>query len=481
MQKKTPANILPVLSATLLLACGNGCLSYPRPALPADAANYTSLTPEAKNTLPAELETLTVQDAVQVALANNYDFLSIRFALDSARARYYQSFSGYAPTLNAGMSLSQSFGRTYSGGKGRSQSESYQPSLSGRWLIFDSLAREMNVLSSREQLRSSEANLEDARRLLTRAVIYAYNDVIQALSRKEIVQAQLDYSQRMLKDARNKYQVGNALKSDVQNFEISLRNAELDMIQTEHTIASTKYVLAGYLGLTDGNIPESVKFPRAKMPEAENLLEISAYLDQALANRPDLRSLRSSLEAAKYQYYATLGSFGPSISATYNLGYGHSRSIRHGNGGGHSRSDSGNFNYGISASWNLFNGFSDYNSLRIARDNVAETDYLLSEKFLNIITEVRTAYDNYLASVRQTQLSREICDLTLETRNQVENEYQAGTALVTRLNEAERDLVQAQNNLVTSIVNVSNAKAQLEAAVYAVKTPDITIEETLQP
>ena len=72
----------------------------------------------------------------------------------------------------------------------------------------------------------------------------------------------------------------------------------------------------------------------------------------------------------------------------------------------------------------------------------------------------------------QAKLSREICDITRETRDLVENEYNAGTALVTRLNEAERDLVQAQNNLALAVVNIYNSKAQLDAAIYSFTPAD---------
>jgi outer membrane protein TolC len=91
---------------------------------------------------------------------------------------------------------------------------------------------------------------------------------------------------------------------------------------------------------------------------------------------------------------------------------------------------------------------------------------MLYQVYLGIITDVRTAYDNHRSSIIQAKLAKDICDLTRQTRDLVENEYKAGTVLVTRLNEAERDLVQAQKNLATAVVNVANSRAQLEAAVY---------------
>lgn len=458
------------LAGGLLTAALGGCLNYQRPPLAVDQSSYTALQKKEKQLLPPELDVLTLQQAQSLALANNPDFQSIKFSIDSARARYYQQFSNYAPTLNASMSISQSFSKIYAAENHlypRSQNDRYSPALSGQWLIFDSLGREMNLLSARHALRQTQANVEDAKRLLLRATAYAYNDVQLAYAQKEIILAQIDYSQTMLKDAERKFKAGTALKSDVLNFRVTLRNAQLDLIKINYTIKANLYVLAGYLGLTDGSIPSTVKFPSIPVVQDRYDASLELYLDQALANRPDLKAAREQLEALRYSFYGTLAKFGPTAAADYQLGYGHSRSITHDrNGSGHDWSSSGTFSYGFNISWNLFNGFADYFSYKAAQSEVSAADYMLYQVWLGIVTDVRTAYENYKSSIKQAQLSREICDLTRETRNLVENEYNEGTALVTRLNEAERDLVQAQNNLVTALVNIANTRAQLEAAVY---------------
>lgn len=460
----------------MLLLFGNGCLNYDRPPLAVDQTSYSNLQQEEKQLLPEDLTLLTLQEAQNLALANNPDFNSIKFSIDSARARYYQQFSKYAPTLNAGMSISQNFSKTFAAESHTypwNQRDDFSPSLSGQWLIFDSLNREMNILSARHALKQSESNVEDAKRLLLRATAYAYNDVQLSYAQKEIILAQIEYSKNMLKDAERKYKAGTVLKSDVLNFRVTLRNGELDLIKINYTIKANLYVLASYLGLTDGTIPETVKFPPVTMPEESYPLDVQIYLDQAIANRPDLKSAREQLEALRYSFYGTLSKFGPVISASYKIAYGHNRSENKiGGKTDHSWSSSGNFSYGIDFSWNLFNGFSDYFSVKAARSEVSAADYMLYQIYLSVITDVRTAYENHRSSVIQAKLSREICDITRETRDLVENEYNAGTALVTRLNEAERDLVQAQNNLALAVVNIYNSKVQLDAAIYSFTPAD---------
>ena len=89
-----------------------------------------------------------------------------------------------------------------------------------------------------------------------------------------------------------------------------------------------------------------------------------------------------------------------------------------------------------------------------------------------MVTDVRTAYDNYVTNVEKAAISKDIFALTRDTRDLVESEYKAGSALVTRLNEAENSVINAQHSLLSAVINASNAKAQLEAAVYAFSDRD---------
>ena len=463
-----------LLAVPIALVFG-GCQSYTKPPMAVKHSTYTDVPDEEKILFPEEMKVLSLEKAQELALQNNPDFLRVKFTIDSARARYYQSFSTYAPTLNAGMSVSQSFSKVTSSSSGEKPwtfNTSVGPSLSGSLLIFDCLGREMNILAQKYNLNQAKDAQEDAKRLLLRTVAYSYNDVQQAISQKAIAEAQIDYAKKMLKEAQDKYDAGSALLSDVLNFEISLKNGELELIRTEYNIRSAKYVLAGTLGITDGTIPDSVEFDEVTMPENEVLADVTVYLDSALANRPDLQQYRDRLETAKYNFWNSLTAFGPKLNANYNLGYSWSRNQTRLARTTTSSSGSWSFNYGVSASWNLFNGFSDYFSALQSYASLAESDYSLAQTWITVITDVRTAYDNYLTNLKKADIARDIYKLTRDTRDLVENEYKAGTALVTRLNEAERSVISAQHDLLSAVINASNAKAQLEAAVYAFSDRD---------
>ena len=168
-----------LLAVPIALVFG-GCQSYTKPPMAIKHSTYTDIPDEEKVLFPEDMKVLTLAKAQEIALENNPDFLRIQFTIDSARARYYQSFSTYAPTLNAGMSVSQSFSKVTSSSSGEKPwnfSTSVGPSLSGSLLIFDCLGREMNILAQKYSLNQAKDAQEDAKRLLLRTVAYSYNDV----------------------------------------------------------------------------------------------------------------------------------------------------------------------------------------------------------------------------------------------------------------------------------------------------------------
>ena len=102
--------------------------------------------------------------------------------------------------------------------------------------------------------------------------------------------------------------------------------------------------------------------------------------------------------------------------------------------------------------------------MREARANLAAQQYTVANAWLNVIQEVRNAHVNYVQSVKQARLYEKTLAITTRQRDLVDDQYRAGNTALTRLNEVQRDLVDAQTTLASAYIKVQNAKAQLEAA-----------------
>ncbi|HCE43210.1 MAG TPA: hypothetical protein DET40_08630, partial [Lentisphaeria bacterium] len=193
--------------------------------------------------------------------------------------------------------------------------------------------------------------------------------------------------------------------------------------------------------------------------------EIAIYLDTALSNRPDLDAFREALTAADYNVWSSWGAFLPTITADMNYGYNRTNYGSHRNTTWGAKAKYRSFNYGVSASWTLFNGGQNWFNVKISQAQLAQSQLAVVSKWIQVVEEVRQSQSNYKQAIEQVTLFEETLGLVQKTRDLVEEEYKAGNTNLTRVNQAQSDLVRAQADLASSRVNLENAKAQMEAAI----------------
>lgn len=467
-----------VLSATavsaVLLAALTACnVAKPPAAISKD--KYTEITEDEHQKLPSSLKLLTLDEAQTIAIQNNPSFKSRYFAVSQARAQYYRRFSYYMPTVTGSYALSSTSYRGYTEDAGASyKTFTSSPSISASLLVFDSFQREMNLLAARHSWKQSEQTEQDARRLLLQNVAYAYNNVMLAKARRNIAIEDMRYNRQLLKETELKYGVGASTLSDVLNFKVNYNNAESALYSANYSLASSKYALAALMGLTEGTIPDEVEFPEELPSDGEMLADENVYLDAALSNRPDLKALREALEASKFSYYSSIAAFGPTVTTSIGVGYTNTAThyspyhydsyTQH---QGITRRRYSTFTSGINVSWDLFSGGSTFFNMRASQAAMEQAEYALADKWITVINDVRTAYENYIVSLKTVKLYQKNLEAVRKMRDLVDDEYEAGNCAITRVNEVQREFVNAETYLAQAVVNMHNAKAQILAATNA--------------
>ena len=456
-----------------------GCYNYQPVPKAALGDSYTHREKDASDKVFDGVTTLTLAQAQKIALKNNPTYIAAHHSVEAARFRYYQAMGGWAPTVSAGFKLSDSHSWTrdpentgalaYSGVSRRASSFSTSTNLSVNWMLFDGLSREFGIMARKSNVEYTKTMDADYCRKMMYAVSQAYNNVLLAIAQRRIAEENRKFQQISLKDTNYKFQAGAVPLSDVLNFEILMNSADADMINADYTYDASLYALAVLMGYPEGTLPAHVKFPIELDLNFHDLPAVEIYLDTALANRPDLKGYRTQLETARYQLYQTYSAYSPTVSAFFDLGFGTNAGTYDdwGYDRPHTYSNTPSLSYGVSVNWTLFNGFARYNTMREYQANLAVADYNVAAQWFTVVGEVRTAYANYIKSVKETRLNKKIRDLAAKQRDLVDDEYRAGNAELTRLNEAQRDLVSYESKLASSYVSVQNAKAQLDYAVGA--------------
>ncbi|MFA7230305.1 MAG: TolC family protein [Victivallaceae bacterium] len=459
------ASCLMVVVAVFL----GGCYNYTPPPVSMEEDTFTQRKKDANDSMLKAIDVISLDQAQQIAVKNNPNYISMYHAVSAARMRYYQALGAYFPQLQASFQAGSTI-NSYSGQVNSIQTDTNNfgtgSSLNATWLLFDGLARTMNALAAKHQYKYQQALEEDTRRLLLRGIAYAYNDILLAVEKQRIARADMDFQLKNLKETQLKYQAGAVPLSDVLNFKIKVNESTGNQITAEYQYDVAVYALSVLMGYPEGTLPPHIKFPAISTETDEHLTSIEVYLDTALNNRPDLRGYREQLLAAQYGLYKTYGSYSPTVSAYGSFGYNTSLTRYNSSPANinHSYYNNPETSYGIQADWTLFNGFIRYNTVRESQALVAQAKFGVANIWLTVVQDVRSAYINYVQNVKQAKLYEITLGLVTKQRDLVEEEYKAGNTELTRLNEAQRNLVEAETNLVSALVNVKKAKAQMEAA-----------------
>lgn len=459
--------------ATVVALALSGC-GISKPPLAIEKSSYTAVDAAEHQKLPLGTDLLTLQEAQAIAIQNNPSFKSRYFAISQARAQYLAHYANYLPTVTAGYSIGNTHYAAYSNDAGNSfTSLSSSPTLTAQMTVFDSFQREMNLLAARHNWKATEATEQDSRRLLLQSVAQAYNNIMLANAQQEIARENMRYQRRLLKETELKFGVGTSNLSDVLNFKVNYENAEASLYSADYSYAVAKFTLASLMGLTEGNIPDYVRFPEMLSADGEMLTNIEIYLDMALANRPDLKALRESLESAKYSYYSSICAFGPTVTASLSLGYSDDYTRNSPNReiysrSGKTRSRYGTLSYSGAVSWTLFSGGSRFMNLRASQAVMEQADFELANQWIQVVVDVRTAYENYLVNLKTVKLLQRNLESVRKMRDLVDEEYIAGNCNITRVNEAQNYFVEAEGAKAQAIANLHNAKAQLLAATNAI-------------
>ncbi len=213
------------------------------------------------------------------------------------------------------------------------------------------------------------------------------------------------------------------------------------------------------MGEPDLRLPDHVEV--APLPEERNedmvLPDETAAIQYALDCRPDLIQKEHGVDRAKAALWDRYGNLSPKVSlfASWN----DQRTER-----GTYEQKNQTTTVGVDLSYDIFTGGRKVSRIVEAKHAKRQAEYKLIEAQRNVISDVLQARLALQTAQNQLVLQRTASEKVRENRDLVELEYQAGKAPLVRLNQGQRDLVEAQVRLAFARVNLRKAWHELRTA-----------------
>ncbi len=457
--------------------------------------------------------TLSVEQAVELAQANNPQLRQSVNARRSAAAATRSAYGQWLPSVNSSAGLSWREGRqqVFNGVGFGANANTIGSSASLNASLNYGLDVLLQPRASKLAERATEAEVDAASQQLRTTVTQQYLISLQAQARSILQDTLLESSRLSLELARARLAAGSATTLDVQRAEVALGQQRVQVVQARNTLAIEKLRLFENLGVSPPAADVALTTTFAVSPVGTTLADLIELAKKGNPNvvarreREDVAALNQRIAKAAYlpQFSLSAGYGGFTNSFTDNnfpvaqaLSGKQSSCFSRGSvltivgqpfdpatcnaialtPAEIDRAKSGNgafpFSltrnpYNVSAQFSLplFNGWQREQRVAeaaVARDN-ARQQVRLQE--LSAQQSVRVAYLNLDAARQTVAIQEENGKLAREALLLAETRYRVGQATFLDVANARADFSRAENDRITAVYDFHRAFAALEQAV----------------
>lgn len=419
---------------------------------------------------------LSLEDAMSLAVRNNYQAKNARLNIDNQRAvnaevtgRAYPNISGKGE-FNAYPNPVQSFLpseflQDSSIPPGTFVPLQFTPKYSSTYsatasqLLFDGSV--MVALQARKTLlklykQSSKLTEQEVRYNIN----VAYNSLVVAQKQFDILKESIAYARKMSEDMTVMYDNGFIERIELDRTKVNVNNLASDSLKIGNALTVNEQMLKYLMGL-----PNHQEIALIDTSLSEQFSDATALLMEEVdyMDRMDFRVLQTQLDLNKYDLKRHKFSGLPQLTAFGNLAYTFATNDPS------QLTETDNYIFyslvGVQLNVPIFDGLQRRNRVKQAKISILKTQNQIDNLKLGIDfqkNQSRTTLKNALLTMNNQKRN---LDLARNVLRLAKTKYDAGVGSNTEVSLAQTDLLTAQNNYFQSLLDVVNAQADLKKAL----------------
>ena len=405
-------------------------------------------------------EVLTIEDAMKIALQNNFDIKIASNNLDINKVNATTGNAGMLPRVTATLvdtnsiqnsSQTRQDGTTTSLDNAKNNSLNYGIGLD--WTIFDGFKMFARLDQLKELQKLGEAELKRTMILKISAVNAVYFDLVQQQQQLAALDTTIVISTQRLILAQNRFAIGKSSKLEVLNAQVDLNTDKVTLLRQKESYANRKIVLNQVLARDS-----KVDFKVVDQVPVDEKLILSELIALAEKQNPQLEAQIINKRVSELELKQIKGERYPMVSVNTGYNFLDNQSSL----GFTSQFTAKGLNYGLRASLNLFDGLAQNRNEKIAKILIENAKIAIEQQSLLLNSELTIAFQTYLTNIELIQLEQTNVAIAKQNLNITVDKFRIGT--ITTL-----EFRAAQLNYINAKVRYSNAQFQAKLSEIALR------------
>ncbi len=403
---------------------------------------------------------LTYQQAVELALKNNYDILIAQNNSSIATIQNNYGNAGFLPKvdLNASGNIAnnnthQEFSSGLSVNKNGVSSNNINAGAYLTWTVFDG----MKMFATKERLnllqQEGELSFKIQLESTIEAVTLLYFQIVRQEQLIKGIRTAMDVTDERMKMAEKRIALGSGSNVELLQAKLDKNAQKSNLIQQQNTLHEVKKQL---LVLTKSDL--SSNFSADSSFAFENLLSIESIKQKIDEDNRSIQfSKKNSLVAAQYMKELRAQTL-PKVAINSNYLFARSENAV----GLTLLNQNLGFNAGLSVSWNLFNGSMTKNQIKVADIQLRNTALATNQLQQQLHANAYIAYMRWQGAKEILDLEEENIDLAKQSLTITTERMKLGLGTYLEIKESQNSYEAAITRLVTARYNLKESETTLK-------------------
>jgi outer membrane protein TolC len=320
------------------------------------------------------------------------------------------------------------------------------------WPLFDSGQTWYGRQQAETAHRAIAAGLDRTRQEIVAQTVAAYTDLVFAKESVAVVDQAMQTAAVHLRLIEDRYNSGLTVKSDLLRARVHMSELDQQKVEADSQYLVAQAALCAVMGedVLNDAVPVT-PLSEKKVPRKE----LAEWIEQALADRPDLREIKLHEQSACTEIKKSRSAHWPSvnINGSYEINTADFDDTAN------------NYTVGANVTVNLFsgNGISARERESLYRQNEISANLRAVNQKIQL--ETRSAYYKLQSAEKRIQAAEMSVEAAMETLRIAGDRYDNGQVSIVLLLDAELTVTRAKNNLNMALKDHMQSRAQLALAV----------------